>query len=465
MKGLITALAVIFMAGMGSVGSFGPLGVMRASEAQAQAQAQTGDGDGGTFWNRLNRLMSGATDRETDGQADRRAPSADQSNSPVSSGKAAQQPADPRAGDKAFEQSRRLLAAVREILDEAAETRAGKHRLPSNKDYLFIAPPWTETREDREKRIRKLLDSALEIVTDVPIVKLQQEIASRRQNIKELEEQIATLTEKKLEAPKDAFLPGILTDTVDSLEQEIADLKTRIKNNQEQIARVKGEIHTALAKSGLETTPEQLDLMLDSVLGGDLVRLVAAYDVARSIDKRLAQLVSESQNNLKAARRYFAMHATLFAMLLHAQDTMIAKIDKVYLPRLRAIERDIKAARRDTLELLRVVRRRDQRRALRANLRSQEFASRVAAFYRDYLRTQRRQLLRARRATHRDLSIADNTFVTVEASFQLRTLIENAQSSFEAIQHMKAPGFEQFFENQELRREFENLTRKLAPTS
>ena len=113
MKGLITALAVIFMVGMGGVGSFGPLGVMRASEAQAQAQAQTGDGDGGTFWNRLNRLMSGATDRETDGQADRRAPSADQSNSPVSSGKAAQQPADPRAGDKAFEQSRRLLAAVR----------------------------------------------------------------------------------------------------------------------------------------------------------------------------------------------------------------------------------------------------------------------------------------------------------------------------------------------------------------
>ncbi len=378
---------------------------------------------------------------------------------------AASEAPDPRRGDRTYEQSRRLLAAVRDILAQAAETRAGKHRLPSKDDYLLVAPPWKETREDRDRKVRALLDSALEIVTDVPIVKLQREIAARRRNIKALEERIAELTEKKLEAPQDAFLPGILTDTVASLEEEIAELKKRITANRQEVGRIKEEIQQALAASGLETTREQLDLMLDSVLGGDLVKLVAAFDVARMIDRRLAYLVGESRHNLKTARRYFAMHATLFAMLLQAQDTMVRKIEEVYFPRLAAIERDIKMARRDTLGLLRVVRRKDQRGALQANLRSQEFASQVAAFYRSYLRSQRDQLLKARRATSRDLAIADNTFVTVEASFQLRTLIENAQSSFQAIQHMKTPGFEQFFENQELRREFENLTRKLAPPS
>jgi hypothetical protein len=38
--------------------------------------------------------------------------------------------------------------------------------------------------------------------------------------------------------------------------------------------------------------------------------------------------------------------------------------------------------------------------------------------------------------------------------------------SFEAIQRLETPGFEQIFRNEELRREFENLTKKLgAPTS
>ena len=38
--------------------------------------------------------------------------------------------------------------------------------------------------------------------------------------------------------------------------------------------------------------------------------------------------------------------------------------------------------------------------------------------------------------------------------------------SFEAIQKLEAPTFEQIFKNEELRREFESLTRKLdAPSS
>ncbi len=69
------------------------------------------------------------------------------------------------------------------------------------------------------------------------------------------------------------------------------------------------------------------------------------------------------------------------------------------------------------------------------------------------------------KAAH-DLRIADNTFETVEASFQLRNLMRDSTSSFEQIQRLEAPTFEQIFKNEELRREFENLTRKLdAPGS
>ena len=325
---------------------------------------------------------------------------------------------------------------------------------------------WTETREDREKRIRNLLDSALGIVTDVPIVDMQKKVEGLRHNIRDIESQIASLKEKQITAPKDGMLPGMLTDTVDSLGGNIADAEKRIAKNQDEIAKTKAEIAAALAKSGVELAPEQVDLLLDSVLSGDLVRLVAVFNAAKVIDTQLGKLLTAAGDNMNAARKYFAMHAALFAMLVHAQDSAIEKIDTNYMPKLDAILKDIAAAQAKTNKLLQAENRPDQLRALQANRDAQKVAEDAAKGYRRYLQQQREQIAKARtRATH-DLRIADNTYETVEASFQLKNLMRDSAASFEAIQKLEAPTFDQIFKNEELRQEFENLTRRLdAPSS
>ncbi|HRD74706.1 MAG TPA: hypothetical protein PK264_02030, partial [Hyphomicrobiaceae bacterium] len=286
-------------------------------------------------------------------------------------------------------------------------------------------------------------------------------IETLRRNIRELEERIVQLREKKLVAPKTGMLPGIITDTVDSLTKDIAEAQKRIDLNREEIEKSKELVREALAKVGIMMNREQIDLLLEGVLGGDLMRLMAVFNSAKLIDAQLAKLLNESGENLGAARKYFAMHAALFAILVHAQDQMIAKIDKQYLPKLEAITRDIAAARTRTAELLRGENRPDQRRALEANRESQRLAEDAARSYRRYLLMQREQIARARARAAHDLKIADNTFETVEASFQLRTLMRDATSTFDALQRLEAPTFDQIFRNEELRREFENLTRRL----
>lgn len=385
--------------------------------------------------------------------------------SPKPAENAAKPAPDPREGDPNYERARQLLNSIDTILEDAAKDRSDARKLPSRDDFL-VTPLWAETKEDRESKIRGLLDSALEIVTDVPLVDMQKTIEGRRKTIRDLQINITKLREKQLTAPKDSMLPGILTDTVDSLGEEITDLEKRIVGNNEEISKAKTEIHAALATSGITMSADQLDLLLDSVLSSDLVRLVATFNAAKVIDEQLGQIVQTTGDNTEAARKYFAMHAALFAMLVHAQDSLIKKIDTKYMPRLHAIEKDITRAGKDTQRLLKGKNRDDQKRALEANLRSQGFAKRVAQYYRGYLLQQREQLAKARLKAVRDLRIADNTYETVEASFQLRALIKDATSSFEAIQKLEAPGFDQIFKDQELRREFENLTRKLdVPTS
>ncbi len=372
---------------------------------------------------------------------------------------------DARDGDAQFEQARRLMAAIDAVLQDAARNRGEAKKLPSKDDFI-VTPLWTETREDRERKIRDLLDAALGIVTDVPVVDVQRRVETLRKNIRDLEDRIVQLKEKQLVAPKDSLLPGVLSDTVDSIGRNIEDSHKRIAENQAAIKAAKADISQALAKSGIQLSPEQIDLLLDGVLSGDLVRLAAIFNSAKLVDSQLAKLLGASGDNMNAARKYFAMHAALFAMLVHAQDTLIAKIDTNYLPKLDAITKDIEAARRKTTELLRAENRGDQRRALEANRESQKLADDAAKGYRRYLMQQREQIASARKRAAHDLRIADNTYETVEASFQLRNLMRDSSTSFEAIQKLEAPTFEQIFRNEELRREFENLTRKLdAPSS
>lgn len=373
---------------------------------------------------------------------------------------------DPRAGEKEYEQARKLMQAIDQVLKDTSEQRTEAKKLPK-KDEFLVTPIWTETREDREAHIRYLMDTALAIVTDVPVVKLQKRIETLRGNIRDLEDQIVRLKEKRLAAPKDGMLPGVFTDTVGSLTASIDGAEKQIAKNREEIAITKQEIHDALKTAGVDLDVKQTDLLLDSVLSGDLVRLVAAFNAAKLIDIQLGQRMGESGDNIKAARKYFAMHAALFAMLVHAQNATIEKIDTKYVPKLNAILKDIKAARNKTKRLLRSTNNRpDQTRALKANLDSQKIAEQAASGYRKYLRQQREQIARARSRAAHDLRIADNTYETVEASFQLRNLMRESAASFEAIQKLEAPTFDQIFKNEQLRREFENLTRKLeAPTS
>ena len=232
------------------------------------------------------------------------------------------------------------MKAIDAVLQDTAKNRGEARKLPSDKDFL-MKPLWTETKEDREKKIRDLLDSALGIVTDVPVVDVQKKIEGLRKNIRELDDRIVKLREKQIGAPKDGMLPGLITDTVDSLGKDIDESKKKIELNRDEIGKAKGEVADALDKAGIKLEPAQIDLLLDSVLSGDLVRLVAVFNSAKLIDGQLGKLMIASGENIGAARKYFAMHAALFALLVHSQDLLIAKIDQQYLPKLAAIERDI----------------------------------------------------------------------------------------------------------------------------
>ncbi|MFX5684774.1 hypothetical protein ABTE42_21850, partial [Acinetobacter baumannii] len=77
--------------------------------------------------------------------------------------------------DPAYEQAKKLMAAVDALLQETAKQRGEARKLPS-KDEFLIPPVFTETKEDRDLKVQGLINAALGIVTDVPVVETQKKI-------------------------------------------------------------------------------------------------------------------------------------------------------------------------------------------------------------------------------------------------------------------------------------------------
>jgi hypothetical protein len=97
---------------------------------------------------------------------------------------------------------------------------------------------------------------------------------------------------------------------------------------------------------------------------------------------------------------------------------------------------------------------------LTANLKAQELTLQAAAFYRDYLITQSRQLQEARQHLAQDIAVAQNTYETVKVSGELVALMRNSQQLLNDLLNRQVPPLRPF-ENLEMKREFEKLTAQL----
>ena len=264
------------------------------------------------------------------------------------------------------------------------------------------------------------------------------------------------------------MLPGVLTDTVDSLDGNIKDAEQRITKNQDEIAKTKTEIAGALAKSGVELTPEQVDLLLDSVLSGDLVRLVAVFNAAKVIDTPARQ----------ADDRGGRQHELGAQVFRHARGAVRHAGARAGLGRSpRSTPITCRSSTPSCKDITRGAGQDGQAAAGREPPRPEARARRPTATRRSWPTTPPRATAAIcsssasrspRRARAPCTTCASPTTPTRRSrrASSCKNLMRDSAASFEAIQKLEAPTFDQIFKNEELRQEFENLTRRLdAPSS
>ena len=309
-------------------------------------------------------------------------------------------------------------------------------------------------QRSNQAEIDALLDEAVEILSLSPVLKYRDRIQALQEGIVQARAEIADYRQKRVSAPTESTLKKTVSDYDDL----IAARERDIERSSREIEGLKREFAQQLRGLGLKLEDEQLDLLLSTVVGDNLVDLGILFDNVKSITLQLEQLVEQSGEDLQSARRYYG----LYVVLLKSLDRMHLQIEEAigegYLPQIDGIIGQTQALASDTQRLLRESP--EKRELLEANLQAQQLTIQAAGVYRQYLVDQAKQVSTARRELEKDIAAAWNTYETVRVSGELVGLVRSSRLLLEGLLNRQAPALRPF-ENLEMQREIQKLTQQL----
>ena len=337
------------------------------------------------------------------------------------------------------------------IVPELQEIR----RLEDRHDQLPRFALFRTDRKANRERIAALLDETVSILGISGTADLRAEILALEAGNAEGASRIAALKEKRIAAPDEA----IFTDTVARIDEQISRLEADIAKRGEVIREKKAAFGDQVAAMGLDLSRDQLDFLLSTVVGDEIVDITIAFHNVKLITRDLEKLTGESLEDMEIARRYYGMYTVLLKAMDALYASSLTEIDEGYLVEIE----DVLTRTKNLLQQTRRLRSsagREHRAALDGNIRAQEFTLQAAEMYRGYLEQQRQSIREARDKLQQNLAVAENTYETVRISGDLLRVMRASEALFDSLFDLQVPELRPF-ENIELRREFEKLTGRL----
>ncbi|MFK5970590.1 MAG: hypothetical protein QM487_10780 [Candidatus Marithrix sp.] len=312
-------------------------------------------------------------------------------------------------------------------------------------------------KTDNQGRINSLLDEAIEILSISETSTIRNQIRNIEEDIRGLKQTIAKYRQAQISAP----IRSKWKTTVSDYEEKIEQLTELIQQRHEQIEELKTKFSQELTGRGLHISKEQLDVLLSSIVGDDIIQSSVVYDNVKKISQQLMILTKNSGEDIEISQRYYGMYTVLLKTLLHMQITFTNNISVKYLPKIYQIVDEINKINETTRNLLSGEVDKNHRLHLMANIRAQKLTLQTAEVYKKHLNRQRDKVNIAKNKTESDLQIAQNTYRTVRVSGELINLLRTSQKSFDTLLNIQVPDL-LVFESLQMKQEFAILTKKLA---
>lgn len=242
---------------------------------------------------------------------------------------------------------------------------------------------------------------------------------------------------------------------------ELQDQRTRATAD---LSRATDDFVKKLTDLGVPMTREQAELVAIAPNGDDMVALLGMQANVAGFVAKLRETVEQNRGNTDLLKRYYALNVVLCEMVETLQTDVRDRIKEHYLPRLDAIEKENLALQQQAEAKMKQAPGAEQE-GYAGNLRALQGTAEILPAYRHYLSQQGAQLDDALQHTQALLDLAANTASTMENTVEVLDMMSTADRDFGAVINLAPPGTLPL-DSEQLRREFERISRKLSePTS
>ena len=356
--------------------------------------------------------------------------------------------------------------STRGLLSEGDQNHFGRvwdQVLPKLEDTLALQERQAELPErawlgadqqSNQEAINDLLDEAVDILSTSSLEGYRGRIRRLKTEIAEARQDIADYRQRRVSAPAESYVKK----TVEDYNRAIAKREANIKRYEEELTTIKGDFAAELRRLGLKLSDGQLEFLLSTVVGDNLIDLGIVFDNVKAITAQLEQLVEQSGEDLQNARRYYGLYVIVLKSLKHMHLQVEQAIADQYIPQIDAIIDRARTLSTETRTLQ--ARSPDDRDLLAANLEAQQLTIEAGGVYRQYLTEQAQQVMKTRKDLEKDIATAWNTYETVRVSGELVGLLRASRRLLEGLLDRQVPPLRPF-QNLEMKREFDMLTAQL----
>ncbi len=342
--------------------------------------------------------------------------------------------------------------------DKLTNSLTGALARRDNQENLPSSAWFGEDQKSNAKKINQLMDAALSILIQGNAINIRKEANDLRNKITALRIELDDTRNKRITAPESSMLPGRLTRT--KADKQIEHLELEIKENEELLQEINARLIDAMKEIGLELDEQQIEILLNSVTGDDLLNNTVIFSNVKSVVTKLEDL-AKNDTSFEINKRYTGMYLILNELLIYTQQGLLQKIEAEYKPRINAIVteaaklRDDAKARSTNKQYSQA-----QRSGFKMNAEANDLTVRVGKLYIDLLNSQRNGIVDSIKNLSLNRDLAESTYKTVRSSGELRNLIHSGLNVFDNVNALAMPQLK-IFENQNLRHEFEEINKRL----
>src|SRR5690554_3573367 len=292
--------------------------------------------------------------------------------------------------------------------------------------------------------------------------RLEERIATEKDNITKFRKErvLASRDDRSLRTklmPGDT-LKSFVAVTKADFDMLIEAAESNIEGYEEEKARTITDMSNALGVIGVELSGDQLEALMSSVTGDDVVSMSVVFNAIKDMTTQLAELTQESGEDLGHAKKYYGMVVILHRIIGTMQEQFVAEIDDQYLPKLQEYRGTANSNLKESRALLAAGANAE---TMRSNIRSNEMTIQVINLYEKMLKGQRAKVNEALKVTEKEIRVANNTYNTVSLSSAVVSMIRQGANTFEQLISLQMPDVQEF-QNEQVREEFRNLTARMG---